>query len=253
MLIPKKSLGQNFLTDAKSVVKMVDALGISGDSGDVVYIEIGPGLGIVTEELRRKIGEKTLHIIELDNRAVEILKGKFGTVKNIHIVSGNVLDWLPLTTETNFKIIGSLPYYITSPIIHAIIKLETPPEACVFLVQKEVAKKISASVHDASYLSVFVQTFFDVKYLGVVEKTKFSPVPKVDGGILQLKRKVDCPIPHAEKKKYEGFLHKGFSNPRKMLNKVFEKDFLEKHRISPNLRPQDLTVGEWTTLFRDSN
>jgi 16S rRNA A1518/A1519 N6-dimethyltransferase RsmA/KsgA/DIM1 with predicted DNA glycosylase/AP lyase activity len=125
------------------------------------------------------------------------------------------------------------------------------PEACVFLVQKEVAEKISNKAPDSSYLSSFVQSFFTVEYLGKIEAKKFNPVPEVDGGIIKLVNlHPNVRFDPEFIEKYEGFLHKAYSHPRKMLNKAFSKEDLLKGDIDTNLRAQNLDAGEWLSFFK---
>lgn len=252
MFKPKRSLGQNFLTDKTVAAQMVNALEIG--NGDSV-VEIGPGRGIVTTYLTEKSKpyDAEIFAVELDTRLYRDLKELYSGEHKIQIVNENILDWLPqFSTDRNIKIIGSIPYYITSPIIHKIIKTEKVPETVVLLVQKEVAEKIKDIPPDSSYLSSFVQTFFDVKYLGKVPSKKFNPEPQVDGGILKMtKREVDFKSEFI--RKYEGFLHRAYSNPRKMLNKIFRQEELEKGKIDPRLRAQNLGAQEWLDFYKVLN
>ena len=247
---PIKELGQNFLTDSESAFKMVNALDLLQDD---VVVEIGPGLGVLTQELANKLMSPKAHIyaVEIDNRFVDKLSNMFLTNDTVEIVEANVLDWLSTFKHPDtrsLKVLGSLPYYITSPILHKIIEMPVQPALCVLLVQKEVAQRICNKAPDATYLSVFTQTFFDVTYLGKVDKSKFSPAPSVDGGIIKLQKKTSS-ITSEQLRKYSGFLHKGFSNPRKMLNKVFTKEELAKVNINSSLRAQDIEVDKWVELF----
>jgi 16S rRNA (adenine1518-N6/adenine1519-N6)-dimethyltransferase len=254
MIKPKKELGQNFLSDQPAIKQMVHALDIKDNE---TIIEIGPGLGVVTQEIlnsMEKAPSSKLICIEYDSRLIPQLKAKFGKYPQFSVVNESILDWLPKLRRTDdilgtIKIIGSLPYYITSPIFHETIRLKTMPQKCVFLIQKEVAQKIYAQVPDASYLSTFVQTFYEVEWIKTVDKKMFYPVPQVDGGIISLTLKKEQKIEDKLKQKYEGFLHRGFSSPRKMLNKVFPKEFLENTHIDPNLRPQNLTPETWVNMF----
>jgi len=253
MFKPHKELGQNFLTD-KSVAKdMLEALDIQ--NGDEI-VEIGPGHGVVTDLIVQKIKDLDvkIHAVELDIRLYQELNNVYSENEKIEVVKDNILDWLPgFSTDKNLKIIGSVPYYITSPIIHKIIKMRTVPQTVVLLVQKEVAEKIKSAAPDSSYMSSFVQTFFDVKYLGKVPSKKFDPEPKVDGGIIKMVKKEDANLDLVFIKKYEGFLHKAYSNPRKMLNKVFKKEELEKSKINSTLRAQNLDAEEWLSFYKKIN
>jgi len=253
MFKPHKELGQNFLTDRSVAKDMVEALDIQ--NGDEI-VEIGPGHGVVTDFLVEKAKDLdvVIHAVELDARLYQELKNFYSGNEKIEVIKENILDWLPtLSTDREIKIIGSVPYYITSPIIHKIIKMPAVPQGVVLLVQKEVAEKIKNNAPDSSYMSSFVQTFFDVKYLGKVPSKKFNPEPKVDGGIIKMVKKEDANLDLVFIRKYEGFLHKAYSNPRKMLNKVFRKEELENGNINPTLRAQNLDAEEWLSFYKKIN
>jgi 16S rRNA (adenine1518-N6/adenine1519-N6)-dimethyltransferase len=248
MYEPNKKLGQNFLINDFTVYRMVDALNVA--SGDVV-VEIGPGLGALTEILAQRLSNhgSKIYAVEIDPRFVFKLKEMFLEYLNVHVIQADILEWLPgFEHAGDYKLIGSLPFYITSPIIHGIIHMNNRPERCVMLVQKEVAERIAADVPDASYFSTFVQTFYDVEYVGEVSREDFDPAPRVDGGILVFDRK-NVDMSYDQVRRYEGFLHKGFSNPRKMLNKVFSKDELVRVNVSGNLRPQNINPEKWVEMF----
>jgi 16S rRNA (adenine1518-N6/adenine1519-N6)-dimethyltransferase len=243
----KKDWGQNFLLDRTIVGNMIAALDIS--AGDTV-VEIGPGLGILTEELAARYSDEEVFVyaVEIDIRFVEKLQTVFLPRRHIHIVEANILDWLPqFRPEKPYKILGSLPYYITSPIIHSIVKMPEQAQLCVLLVQKEVAQKISEKAPDSSYMSSFVQTFYEVEYLETVSKDKFTPAPKVDGGIIKMVKRADAGVWDIER--YEGFLHRAYSNPRKMLNKVFSKEELSKAGLDPSMRAQNYNPEDWVKAF----
>ncbi len=227
---------------------MVDALQMQ--EGETL-VEIGPGLGSLTLELESRFANSDVEIeaVEIDLRFVDKLRNMFSHAKNLKIFEANVLDWLPTfhSQGRDFKILGSLPYYITSPIIYEILRMRPRPETCVLLVQKEVAQKILAKSPDSIYLSVLIQTFFETEDLGVVDKTDFSPVPEVDGGIVKLVKRVEAE--NLGVGKYEGFLKKAFSNPRKMLNKIFYQDELNRAEINGSLRPQDYNWEDWLKFF----
>jgi 16S rRNA (adenine1518-N6/adenine1519-N6)-dimethyltransferase len=251
MYKPIKELGQNFLTDNRVAEGMVQSLHINGDTD---LIEIGAGHGILTELIVRAIrgkGDK-LYVVEIDERFCSKISQMFLQDPNVEVFCEDILHFLPnFYQEKKVKVIGSLPYYITSPIIHKVIKMKVLPEVCVFLVQKEVAEKIKNKAPDSSYLSSFVQAFFNVEYLGRVEAKKFNPVPEVDGGIIKLVNlHPGIRFDPEFIEKYEGFLHRAYSHPRKMLNKVFSKEELAKGNISPNLRAQNLDATEYLNLFK---
>ncbi len=258
MFAPKKELGQNFLSDPEIATSMISGLDITAGN-DV--IEIGPGRGFLTEQLAKKAvaEEFDFYAVELDKRFYEHLQRTFVDNPNVHIVNANILDFLPKYTKPenkSVKILGSLPYYITSPIVHQIIRMAvSQPDECVLLIQKEVAEKIVAPAPDSSYMSVFVQTFFEVTYLFTIPREKFSPVPQVDGGVIKLVKRSELgkefgvDLTREFVTKYEGFLHKAFKNPRKMMNKPFSQEELDRAGISASLRPQNLNWKEWLNFY----
>ena len=249
MYEPIKSLGQNFLIDRSVAREMVEALEIK--NGDEI-VEIGPGHGALTEVLAEKVRDtdSLVRAVEIDERFFEKLMSLYAAEKNIKLVKQDILTWLPtFFTDKELKVIGSLPYYITSPIIHSIIKMQKRPSICVVLVQKEVAERIKSKAPDSSYMSCFVQTFFDVDYLGKVPRNRFKPEPAVDGGIIKMKRR-DGDVTAEFIKRYEGFLHRAFSSPRKMVNKVFTQTELAKGGIEPTLRAQNLDADQWLKFYQ---
>ncbi|EKD96545.1 MAG: Ribosomal RNA small subunit methyltransferase A [uncultured bacterium] len=249
MYEPIKSLGQNFLLKSSIVTSMVDALDIE-NSEDI--IEIGPGHGVLTEALFHRITDRDIKVysVEVDERFAKKLLGMFSLEPTIEIIHDDILKWLPtFTSERRVKVFGSLPYYITSPILHSVIKMNVMPEKVVFLIQKEVAEKVCSKVPDASYLSTFVQTFYNAERLFDVSKNEFTPAPKVDGSVIKLTRK-DIKMDLSTIERYEGFLHKAFSHPRKMLNKPFTKEELSKGGIDPKLRAQNLSPEEWLAFYK---
>ncbi len=231
---------------------MVSALDLI--PGDTV-VEIGSGLGAVTQELADTLFEPDSHIfaVEIDTRFIPKLREMFRSYLNVSVIHADILEWLPAQSFTSdFKVLGSLPFYITSPILHMLTLLEKRPKTSVLLVQKEVGQNISAEVPKGSYLSVFLQTFFEVTYLKTVPKAVFDPVPKVDGALVKLERRESIPpqlVAQDAVRDYSKFLHRGFSHPRKMLNKVFSKRELATVGISGNLRPQDLSIPLWLDLY----
>jgi len=231
---------------------MVDALELKRDD---LVVEIGAGLGALTEVLVKEASKKKAQVqaIEIDDRYVKELKSKFSNCPNLKIFRADVLGWMPrFKPGREFKIVGSLPYYITSPILHSIVRHSSKVSICALLIQKEVAEKISKKAPKASYLSTYLQTFYKVKVLEIIPKSFFEPEPKVEGAIVKMTRLEEPPISEKDLMSYEEFLHKGFSKPRKMLNKVFSKKTLKELEIDEKLRPQHISVKKWEDLYKKS-
>ncbi len=242
---PKKSLGQNFLALPKVAQAMVDKLSIN--TGDMV-IEIGSGTGVVTDLLVPKVqaaGAKLI-AVEFDIDLMPILKAKFDHIEGVTLVNANILNFLDEHEHNNAdctRFIGSLPYNITSPLLHRIVQMKNPPEECVFLVQKEVGQKLTAKAQNSSYLSVFLQSFYTVNMFMTVDKKFFSPMPKVDGALVKLTK--NNLLTPEKAPTYGRFLHKCFINPRKMLNKVFTPVELEKIGFKGTDRPQNHSAEDF--------
>lgn len=246
---PKKELGQNFLQDRETIERLVDAS--EPKPGDV-YLEIGPGQGAVTKILAPRV--KEIIAVELDSDLIPDLKKLSAIINNITIIHGDVLSYLNSQFSTfNFqfnKVIGSLPYQITSPLLHSLAKLSLTSslESATLLVQKEVAEKILAKAPDASYLSNFVQSYFDLKFVVHVSRERFYPVPKVDGTIINLKPTTYNLPPNPDD--WSKFLHTAFKFPRKMIKKVFDEKMIAKAGIRPDQRPQEVELVQWQELFK---
>jgi 16S rRNA (adenine1518-N6/adenine1519-N6)-dimethyltransferase len=243
-----KSLGQNFLTDEIIAQTMVASLSIS--NGDTV-IEIGPGLGALTTYINKLHSQFKFNFIavDTDQRFIPKLQSMVVDNPDSEIVLDDILKFLPNFDPTpDLKIIGSLPFYITSPILHAIIKMQQRPEKVVIMIQKEVAEKIINEAPDGSYLSTFIQTFYNVNHVVEVPRRMFKPEPEVDASVISLTKK-DFDMSREQIEKYEGFLHRAFKNPRKMLNKTFSRDDLKRAEIDPSLRPQAVSSEVWLKFF----
>lgn len=244
---PKKALGQNFLSGAEGG-KYLQVLAAAAElSPEATVVEIGPGLGALTKLLAGKA--KKVIAVEIDPVLIPILRENLKAYPNVEVVHADILRFLtadfPLPTK-DLVITGSIPYQITSPLLHELM-VRRNWKVAALLVQKEVAEKLSAEPPKAGYLANFVQTFANVKLVGVVPKTVFWPVPKVDGAIIQLKVqsskfKVDIQV-------WRRFLHRGFMHPRQMLNKVFPAPVLEAADIDPRRRPATLSLTEWQQVF----
>jgi len=253
---PKKALGQNFLIK-RSVIKIL--VGAVNPTPEDVILEIGAGTGAVTEELARSVGK--VLAVEFDRDLISTLKENLRKYQNIKIINKDILK-LDLarirpkgTAATNFKIVGSIPYQITSPLIHKLIE-DLNWSMAALLIQREVARKLAAKPPKATYLSNFVYPFATVEIVKTVPKTAFRPRPKVDGTIIRLvshrsglplsgklsARKIHSPD-------WSQFLHHGFSHPRKMLKNVFSETLLKSVAINPQARAQMLTPTDWMRLF----
>lgn len=248
---PNKALGQNFLLDNKVVQKMIETADLS--QKDLV-VEIGSGLGVLTKELTRLAGK--VISLEIDARFVPYLQSQLADRQNLEIVKTDCLtfSFVDVLSEESprigcqhAKVVGSIPYQVTSPLLHRLLTLEKKPDLIVFLVQKELAEKLVAKAPQSTYLSNWLQFVGSAQIVeNRIKPSSFWPQPKVDSAIIKIipNQKVSA----SEARHFSDFLHKAFSQPRKMLSAVFERELLERAGINPRQRPQELSLENWLRL-----
>jgi 16S rRNA (adenine1518-N6/adenine1519-N6)-dimethyltransferase len=208
------SLGQNFLVDS-NVVKKIASLS-SLDRDDCV-VEVGPGLGALTLELSRRAGRVVA--IEIDRRLMPALSEALRSADNVELVNADILAYDMSGLPPGCKLIGNLPYYITTPIIMKILEQPNPPVSSIFMVQKEVAERIVAPPGGKVYgaISVAVQYRCAVEYAMDVSKEVFVPRPKVDSAVLALTPRGDTRRRPRDEALFFSIVKAGFGQRRKML------------------------------------
>lgn len=178
-------LGQHYLSDRDVLAEIIKCAEIK--KGERV-VEVGPGKGVLTSELLKKGAE--VMAVEIDKELVEILKKELGgDNKNLKIINQDILDFIPIShLAPSDKLIGNIPYQITSPLLRKIFKLNNPPKLIILMVQKEVAERICAKPGDSrrGFLSVVVQYYARPEIVRIVSKESFYPVPKVESAILRV-------------------------------------------------------------------
>lgn len=243
----KKELGQNFLINETTSSNIVDSLEVK--SSDKV-LEIGPGLGALTYFLVNK--SKKYVAVEYDEKFVEFLNKNFKET-NLKVVKNNILKFKDF--EFN-KIIGNLPYYISTDILEFLIKNFEHLEIGVFMVQKEFFERITASnKRDKTPLNYMLEYMFDIKKLFLVKKNEFFPQPTIDSVVFKIIRKKEKEF------RFAGFLNKiitiSFINRRKNLNNnlkglIKDEDMRNKifndSNISPLARAEDLNLNDFINL-----
>jgi len=249
-----KELGQNFLINPTVVNKIITAAEI--DNKDYI-VEVGPGLGILTEQLAQKADK--VRTIELDKTLIPLLKRTLSAYKNVEIEIGTALK-AKLPNE-KYKLVANIPYYITSPLLKHFLQPKNPeekaPKLIVLLVQKEVAEKICAKPGENSILSLQTQIFGKPSIVATVTKGNFYPAPKVDSAIIKIET-YQTPLIE-EMKLFNQITSIAFNQKRKtLLNtiKFFTKlskeeteSILNKAGIAPSHRPQMLSIEDWKNLM----
>lgn len=248
----RNTLGQHWLFDESSLQAMIDSGNISLDD---VVLEIGPGLGSLTEKLLA--GVKCVVAVELDPVLAESLI-KRNASGSLEIVQEDILKFDLGRLPKGYKVVANIPYYLTSNLIRKLSESTNPPASAALLVQKEVAERVAAKPGDMSLLSVTAQYFWVVSLGRVVKAELFDPPPKVDSQILLLKRKPELPNKTDSKKLFR-LVRAGFSSRRKTLqnslsgglriSKQETGELLEKAGIDPKTRPQSLSLPQWHDLY----
>lgn len=252
--LPKKSLGQHWLQDQVALGAMCDAAEIQ--TTDTV-LEIGPGLGTLTELLTKRA--KEVIAVEFDEALAQALPGVVGAA-NLSTVQHDILKFDLTTLPKNYKIVANIPYYLTSNLIRVISESVNPPAVAALLVQKEVAQRVAATPGEMSLLSVSAQFYWDVSTGHEVPAELFTPPPKVDSQILVLKRRDQPLFPGTDIQIFFQLVKAGFSARRKTLlnslsgglrlDKKQTSQLLEAAGIAANLRPQTLSLDQWHSLYK---
>ena len=261
----KKSFGQNFLTDTNILQKIVDTAEIDDQ---VNVIEIGPGIGALTEFLAERAAE--VMAFEIDHRLVPILADTLRDFDNVTVVNEDILKVDLAQHIQNFKnpdlpikVVANLPYYITTPILMHLIESGIPFSEFVVMMQKEVADRISAQPNTKAYgsLSIAVQYYMTAKVAFIVPRTVFVPAPNVDSAILKMVRRPEPAVAVEDEKFFFKVSKASFTHRRKTLwnnltgyfgktEEVKEKltKALDQAGLSPSVRGEALSLEEFASL-----
>ena len=261
----KKSFGQNFLTDTNILQKIVDTAEIDKN---VNVIEIGPGIGALTEFLAENAAE--VMAFEIDERLVPILEDTLRDHDNVKVINEDVLKADLQTRVKEFenpnlpiKVVANLPYYITTPILMHLIESKIPFAEFVVMMQKEVADRISAEPNTKAYgsLSIAVQYYMTARVAFVVPRTVFVPAPNVDSAILKMTRRKQ-PLVEVKDEDFffrvskASFVHRrktlwnnltsNFGKSEEVKNKL--EQALENAAIKPSIRGEALSISDFARL-----
>ncbi len=258
-LRPRKSLSQNFLTDPEALDAIVDAAELV--AGDRV-VEVGPGLGVLTRRLLAA-GASVL-AVELDPRLADYLRRELAGIDGFELIEADALDLHPreLFPGQPIKVVANIPYHITSPLLHAFLEGERPPELTVLLVQLEVAERVAAEPGRMSYLSVFAQNVATAEVVSRVPAAAFEPAPAVDSAILRLRRRAEPVIPPGDARPaFYRVVQAGFRQRRKQVHNGLSRELpvpreavdaaLAACGVTPDRRPQTLRLEEWACLLSE--
>ncbi|MER2181117.1 MAG: 16S rRNA (adenine(1518)-N(6)/adenine(1519)-N(6))-dimethyltransferase RsmA [Desemzia incerta] len=261
----KKSLGQNFIVEPNILANIVKAAGLDENTN---VIEVGPGIGALTEYVARS--SKQVVAFEIDDRLIPVLEDTLSPYDNIRIVHQDVLkanlkEVLAETIdlEEPLMVVANLPYYITTPIIMHFLESELRIDGLVIMMQKEVADRITAAPGSKAYgsLSIAIQYYMEAEIAFIVPKTVFVPQPNVDSAILKLTRRDKPVVEVKDEKFFFELIRASFVQRRKtiwnnLLIRYGKTDEikaeltagLEKAGIDPKRRGESLSIAEFGKL-----
>lgn len=261
----KKSLGQNFLIDPNILRNIVGHADLTKDSA---AIEVGPGIGALTEHLAREAG----HVVsfEIDQRLLPVLEDTLSPYDNIDIVHSDILKAdvktiidTKLADYKDIMVVANLPYYVTTPILMKLLMEELPLRGMVVMMQKEVADRISAKPGTKAYgsLSIAVQYYMSAEIAMIVPKTVFMPQPNVDSAVLRLLRHETPPVSVIDEDFFFTVTKASFAQRRKTIqnnlqsqlpngkaNKEVILEALAEAGIDPRRRGETLSLEEFAKL-----
>lgn len=249
----RKELGQHWLKDKHSLESMVEVAEVS--SGDIV-LEIGPGTGLLTEELLASGASITA--LEFDHTLAQQLLFRYANNKSIKVVEGDIRRFDFASLPAHFKIVANIPYYLTANLFRKLIDSDVKPTIASLLVQKEVAERASAVPGKMSFVAVALQVFYSVQVGEMVPAHLFEPPPKIDSQILILKLR-ENPLVGLEKiKDFLTIVKAGYAQPRKKLisnlrselnlDKGKLSEVFSKLELNQNIRSQELSLEDWLSL-----
>lgn len=226
-----KKLGQNFLIDENVVHQIVAAAELS--EADTV-LEVGPGIGTLTQGLAES--KARVVAVELDTRLLPVLATTLNGYDNVRVVHGDILkvNIMEEVGAPSFKVCANLPYYITTPIIFALLEKRLPMERLVAMVQKEVAERMAAQPGGKEYgaLSVAIQYYTEPKIAFIVPPISFIPAPAVDSAVIVCKRREKPPVEVCDEGLFFRVVKAAFSLRRKMLSNSLKNMGIKSERVA---------------------
>ncbi|MCP4538060.1 MAG: 16S rRNA (adenine(1518)-N(6)/adenine(1519)-N(6))-dimethyltransferase RsmA [Chloroflexi bacterium] len=258
-LRPSKGLGQNFLVNQTVLEKIVAAAELTPDDA---VLEIGAGLGSMTEALARDAGHVVA--VELDQRLIPVLQDVLADLDNVTLVQGDILNLDPTVLvgdlDLQYQVVANLPYYITSAVLRHLLEAPLKPQRIVITVQREVAERIVAKPGKMSLLAVSVQLYGQPKLLFRIKPGNFYPSPGVESAVVRIDVHKTPIVPVEETAAFFRVVRAGFSQRRKQLRNTLSTGLrqspaevasqLEKIGVDPRRRAETLSVEEWIKVAR---
>lgn len=257
---PARSKGQNFLVRSSVYEKIVESADIKKDD---IVLEVGPGLGFLTNLLSKKA--KKVIAVELDDKLAAVLKTGLDLqeIENVEVINKNILDISPssfLPAKSSYKIVANLPYNITSVFLRKFLSTKSGLDSMVLMLQKEVAERITAKPGDMSLLAVSIQFYAEPEIIQIVPQDDFWPRPEVGSAVIKIKINSSTKEKiKVDEKNFFRLVKIGFSAKRKMLKNNLANGYhidqeeaeerLKKAGFSQKVRAQELSVADWISLL----
>ena len=253
---PKKNLGQHFLTDLDIARRIADT--VDEPYADLPVLEVGPGMGVMTQYLVKKT--RPLKVVEIDRESVAYLKQTlFAGNENTPIIEGDFLrmDLHDVFEGRQFVLTGNYPYDISSQIFFKMLDNKDLIPCCTGMIQREVALRMASGPGNKQYgiLSVLMQAWYDVEYLFTVEPSVFNPPPKVQSAVIRMTRNQVTDL-GCDEVLFKRVVKTVFNQRRKMLRVSLRQIFNSEHPASPSFfehaimtrRPEQLSIAEFVQL-----
>lgn len=249
----KKSFGQNWLRDEYTLDLIVDTAEISNQD---TVLEVGPGLGYLTNKLAKQAGK--LICVEADQDLIPHLIHQYKDVNNVDVIQADILQYDLTKLPQSYLVVANIPYYLTSNLIRQFLESKNPPTRMVLMVQKEVAERIIAKPGQMSVLSFSVQYYAKAEIVGIVPKELFEPIPKVDSALIKIVLRIK-PAFEADPKQLFQLVKAGFGEKRKMLRNSLSgglnietakiEHLLRLAGLDATARAQELSIQQWQALY----
>lgn len=264
----KKSLGQNFLIDVNIINNIIDASDIDAQTG---VIEIGPGMGSLTEQLARHA--KRVLAFEIDQRLIPVLNDTLSPYDNVTVINEDILKAnIKEAVENHLQdcekimVVANLPYYITTPILLNLMQQDIPIDGYVVMMQKEVGERLNAEVGSKAYgsLSIVVQYYTETSEVLTVPKSVFMPPPNVDSIVVKLMQRTEPLVTVDNEEAFFKLAKAAFAQRRKTINNNYQNYFkdgkqhkevilqwLEQAGIDPRRRGETLSIQDFAKLYEE--
>jgi 16S rRNA (adenine1518-N6/adenine1519-N6)-dimethyltransferase len=253
---PSKGMGQNFLFEHGIVERLVRSLGVTRED---TVVEIGPGLGILTDELVERAG--TVISVELDRRLAAHLRRVFADVPSFELVEGDALavDFDALV-DRDYLVAANLPYSVGTAILRRLLETRRPPRRLALMMQREVAERLVAQPPGMTIVGVAAQFYARPRIAFTVPPSVFIPPPKVESAVIVMEARDDVPLPQELHSRFFRIVNAGFRHKRKQLaNSIADElgcgkdavsDWIRAAGLDPMRRAQTLSVDEWVALTK---